>query len=69
MDQLPVVCPHTLGVQDLVPAADLESRGEILGILFKAPVSDHLLAHLVVGRHGEAGKDRANVPDLTRNKW
>ena len=46
-------CPHALRVEDLVPAANLEDGGEVLGIVLKAPVPDHLLTRLVVRRHGQ----------------
>ena len=47
VNQLPVVCPHALGIEDLVTSSDLEHGREKFRIVLKRPVFDHFLSNLI----------------------
>jgi hypothetical protein len=49
-----MTCAHAFRVENLVAAANLEDGGEELGVLLEAAVTDHLLARLIVRRHGQS---------------
>ena len=47
VNQLPVVCPHALGIEDLMTSSDLEHGREKFRIVLKRPVFDHFLSNLI----------------------
>ena len=64
VDQLPIICSHALGIQNFVSPSNLKDGGEIVRVLFKASVFDHLLANFIIRSHCQAGQNGADVSDL-----
>ena len=51
VDQLSIICSHALGIENLVSPSNLKDGGEIIRVLLKASVFDHLLADFIVRSH------------------